>query len=105
MTTFETNLLFPSSIIPALGEARGAAWQGLVECVTASGAGSDEEAALVLVMARLSSCATCSIDSYRAMHGCTPCAQQALKRFHETDEALIELFRAAQAEVEAYLGK
>jgi hypothetical protein len=101
----ETDLLFPPHTLPALSDLRGAAWQELVTHVLAAGPDSLEQMAFVLMMARLNNCATCNADSFRAMTGCTTCAKQSLKRFHETDEALVALYHAASAEVEGYLQK
>ena len=61
-----------------------------------AGPDSLEQMAFVLMMARLNNCTTCNADSFRAMTGCTTCAKQSLKRFHETDEALAALYQAAR---------
>jgi hypothetical protein len=99
----ETDLLFPPRSLPALSDLRGAAWQALVSGVLAAGPDSLEQMAFVLMMARLNNCSTCNADSYRAMNGCSVCARQSLKRFHESDEALTKLFEIAKEEVTQYL--
>ena len=48
-------------------------------------------------------CLTCHSDSYRAMRGCTVCAQQAVTRYKEADEGLVGLFGKASHEVRLYL--
>ena len=101
----ETDLLFPPRVVPALRDLRGAAWQGLVTRVLAAGPNSIEQMAFVLMMARLNNCSTCNADSFRAMTGCSTCAKQSLKHFHETDEALAALYQAASTEVELFLQK
>ena len=101
----ETDLLFPPRSLPALYDLRGAAWQELVARVLAAGPGSLEQMAFILMMARLNSCATCNSDSFRAMTGCTTCAKQTLRRFHEPDEALVGIYQAARSEVQQYLQK
>jgi hypothetical protein len=101
----ETDLLFPPRVLPALRDLRGEAWQGLVTHVLAAGPDSLEQMAFILMMARLNNCATCNADSFRAMTGCSTCAKQSLKRFHETDEALAALYQAASSEVELFLQK
>jgi alkylhydroperoxidase family enzyme len=101
----DTDLLFPPRAIPALREMRGAAWRDLVTGVVEAGSDSPEQMAFILTMARMSNCDTCNADSYRAMHGCTTCAKQSLKRFRGTDEELSGQFQAAKAEVEQYLQK
>jgi hypothetical protein len=101
----DTELLFPPRILPDLRDLRGIIWQELVNSVSESGENSFEETAFVLMMARLNNCATCNSDSYRAMNGCTFCTKQSLKRFHESDQTLIEIFLTTRAEVENYLQK
>jgi hypothetical protein len=101
----DTEVLFPARALPALRNLRGAAWQNLVTSVLNAGPDSLEQMAFVLMMARMNNCVTCNADSFRAMTGCTACAKQSLKRSHETDEALTEVYRAARTEVEQYLKK
>jgi len=99
----ETDLLFPPRCLPVLGALRGPAWQELVTRVQTAGPDSREQMAFILMMARLDNCATCNADSFRAMTGCTACAKQAVKRSHETDQALVALYQTARAEVDQYL--
>ena len=101
----DTDLLFPPRILASLRDLRGAPWQELVANVTAAGPDSLEQIAIVLMMARMANCASCNSDSYRAMNGCTICAKQALKRFRESDQTLIEVFLRTRIEVENYLQK
>jgi predicted peroxiredoxin len=101
----DTELLFPPRVLPALRDSRGIPWQELVATVIAAGPDSPEQIAIVLLMARLTSCATCNSDSYRAMKGCTVCAKQSLKRFRESDQILIEVFRSTREEVKVYMQK
>ena len=101
----ETDLLFPPRSLPALRNLRGSVWQNLVTKVLEDGAESVEQMAFVLMMARLNNCTTCNADSFRAMTGCATCATLSLKRFHETDDALVLLFQTARGEVEQYLQK
>ncbi len=99
----DTDLIFPPRAIPALAHERGAKWQELVSHAQGSGAESTEQVAFILMLARLNNCATCNADSYRAIHGCTACTRQSLKRFHGTDEDLSLMFDEAKAEVLSYL--
>ena len=101
----ETDLLFPPRAIPALSEERNSAWRELVSAVEKSGQDSPDQIAFILMMARMSICATCNADSYRAMNGCATCAKQALKRFHGSDEELVEMFQASKCEVDRYIQK
>jgi hypothetical protein len=95
--------MFPPRLTSSLADARGPAWEDLVTKVARAGLGSREILAFVVMVARLSGCASCTGDSYRAAQGCTICAGQALKRFHGTDRELVKLFESAQAEVDNQL--
>ena len=99
----DTEMLFPSRVIPSLKHLRGSNWQNLVESVADQSEGGADTLAFSLMMIRLAGCMTCHADSYRAMRGCTACAQQTVCRFRETDEGLIKLFQHAQKDVESYL--
>jgi predicted peroxiredoxin len=99
----DTDLLFPLRALPELGNLRGSAWRGLVSSVVLAGENSLEQISFTLMMARMNNCATCNSDSYRAMNGCTVCAKQSLKRYHENDDALIQTFDTTKGEVETYL--
>ena len=99
----DTEMLFPSRAIPSLKHLRGSNWQNLVESVADQSEGGADTLAFSLMMIRLAGCMTCHADSYRAMRGCTACAQQTVCRFRETDEGLIKLFQRAQKDVESYL--
>jgi hypothetical protein len=99
----DTEMLFPSRVIPSLKHLRGSHWQNLVESVADQSEGGADTLAFSLMMIRLAGCMTCHADSYRAMRGCTACAQQTVCRFRETDEGLIALFKRAQKDVESYL--
>ncbi len=101
----DTDLIFPPRSIPSLCKERGAAWRDLVMLVKETGLDSPEQMAFILMMARLNNCATCNADSYRAIHGCTLCAKQSLKRFRGSDEELTALFEIAKAEVVVFLQK
>jgi alkylhydroperoxidase family enzyme len=100
-----TNLLFPPEAIASVRAARGVLWQSLVDEVLQSPPDSLEQMAFLLMMARLNGCATCNVDSYRALQGCSACAHQALRRFRGRDEDLQELYHAALREVEQFLKK
>lgn len=103
MYNSDTDLLFPDRAIPALRDQRGASWRALVSQVNAAGPESIEVLAFILMMVRLDSCVACNADSYRAMHGCTACAKQALKRFRGSDDDLIAQYQSAKVEIEQFL--
>ena len=95
----DTDLIFPNRVISNLGELRGASWKKLVESVAAQELDSDDQMAFVLMMAKIDGCMTCNADSFRAMKGCTLCAQDAIRRFRGDDKELNSLFSDAQKEV------
>ena len=62
-----------------------------------------KQKAFVLLIVRMGGCLTCNADSYRAMRGCTQCAQRTVKRIRDDDEVLIKQFQSNYNEVEAFL--
>ena len=58
---------------------------------------SIEVLALMSLMIELNGCLACETDSYRAMRGCTACAQQTLRRYKGSDEELICLYQESVA--------
>ena len=99
----DTEMLFPTRVIPSLKHLRGPAWKSLVETVSTAADGDETTLAFGLMMVRLNGCLTCHSDSYRAMRGCTVCAQQAVTRFKDSDEGLVKLYHKASHEVRLYL--
>ncbi len=91
----DTEMIFPSRVIPALGSLRGWEWQALVRHVGRLPENHPETLGFILMMVRLNGCMTCHADSYRAMRGCTLCAQQSILRFKGSDRELIERWRTA----------
>jgi hypothetical protein len=105
MYNSDTEVLFPSRVIPTLRGLRAVEWKDLADQVAALPAGSPEHLAFVLMMVRLGGCVSCNADSFRAMRGCTQCARQTVRRFRGTDKDLIDQFNDAKADVEKYLQK
>jgi hypothetical protein len=100
----DTEMLFPSRVIPSLKLLRsGRAWRDLVDRVAGQRDGEPDTLAFGLMMIRLGGCLGCHADSYRAMRGCTACAQQTITRFKGADEDLLRHFKKAQKDVAAYL--
>ena len=95
------DLLFPPRLAACLLDARGPAWGNLVKKVIEAGSDSPEILAFIVTVARLSGCAGCTADSYRAAQGCAVCAGQAIKRFHSSDRELIKLYESARTEADA----
>jgi len=103
MYNSDTEFLFPPRVIPSLAELRGEAWRQLVETVTGSETTSQQRMAFVLLMIRLARCTSCHADSFRALRGCTHCAQQVVRRFRGEDQVLVDLFDQAQQDITVYL--
>ena len=99
----DTEMLFPSRIISTLSHLRGKTWNDLVERVAGEDEGSVDNLAFCLMMIRLDGCLTCHSDSYRAMRGCTQCAQQSVVRFKGPDSELVRQFKQCRTEVEKYM--
>jgi hypothetical protein len=96
----DTDLLFPSRVIPSLRKLRSQTWRDLVEQVLSQDGQGTEQLAFVLMMVRLGGCTSCQADSYRALQGCTLCARQTVRRFQGNDEALVALFTKALQDIE-----
>jgi hypothetical protein len=99
----DTEMLFPSRVITSLRNLRGKPWRDLVDRVVEEEEGSPDNLAFCLMMIRLDGCLTCHSDSYRALRGCTLCAQQAIARFKGTDVELVKQFKQAKVDVAHYL--
>jgi hypothetical protein len=99
----DADILFPTRAIPFLRDLRGPTWRELVDHVCNRGPSSVEQQAFLLMMIRMDGCLTCSADSYRAMQGCTVCAQQAISRFKGTDQELIDAYLRAKTDVLRWL--
>ena len=96
-------MLFPSRVIPKLRDLRGKTWNNLIEKLAAKEPLDPDHLAFVLMMIQLGGCSSCHADSYRAMRGCTLCAQQTVRRFRGTDDELLEAFEAAKKEMVLYM--
>jgi hypothetical protein len=98
----DAEILFPTRVIPLLRNLRGQAWAQLIDSVMAQPSPSAEKQAFTLLMIRLDGCLTCHADSYRAMRGCTLCAQQTIARYKGSDEELIALYEQALCDIRHY---
>jgi hypothetical protein len=96
----DAEILFPARVVPLLRNLRGPEWQRLVDEIMQHEAGSQEEQAFSLMMIRLDGCLTCHADSYRAMRGCTLCAQQTITRFKGSDSDLVAAYEQALADLD-----
>ncbi|NUM49351.1 MAG: hypothetical protein HUU38_32020 [Anaerolineales bacterium] len=104
ISNLDTELLFPSRVIPALRDLRGETWHTLIEHVDEHPPTSPEKKTFVLMMVKLGGCLTCDADAYRAHLGCTECARQTIRRFRGEDQELIELYTQARLELERQIG-
>ncbi len=101
----DTELLFPSRVIPELRDAGSEAWRDLVDHVMQQPDDSVDHLAFVLLMVRLNNCLTCHMDSFRAIRGCTQCSRQTVRRFRGDADDLRRMFEDARAQVMAYLAQ
>ena len=99
----DTEILFPLRVIPSLASVRGEIWHELVRRVIATESGEVEHLGFSLMMVRLNGCVACNADSFRAMRGCTLCAELALRRFRGTDSDLLKQFEEACRDVRKHL--
>jgi hypothetical protein len=99
----DTDMLFPSRVIPKLHELRGRGWKSLVDQVQQQPPEALDHLGFVLMMIKLGGCTTCHADSYRAMRGCSSCAQQTIRRFRGEDDELIDKFSEAREDMAAFL--
>jgi hypothetical protein len=95
----DAEILFPGRVIPLLRNLRGQEWQQLIDVVLNQPPDSIEQQAFSLMMIRLDGCLTCHADSYRAMRGCTLCAQQTITRFKGADQDLVSAYEQAKADI------
>jgi len=95
----DAELLFPARVVASLRYLRGELWQSLVEHIMRCPESDTDLLAFSLLMIRLDGCITCHADSYRAMRGCTLCAQQTVSRFRGTDEDLLRQWEIARGEI------
>lgn len=98
MYNSDTEVLFPMRAIPGLKGLRGSEWDNLIDYVLEE-ASENEKLAFVLMIVRLVGCSGCNADSFRAMRGCTKCAQQSIRRFRGDDTDLVKLFDKAKIEI------
>lgn len=99
----DTDMLFPPRVIPRLSKLRGEDWDNLIEHLHSMPQSHPETLGFMLMMVRLNGCMTCHADSYRAMRGCTLCAQQSIARFKGADQELLRRWQAAVADIQRWL--
>lgn len=99
----DTELLFPMRVTPELRDLRGKLWRELVDSVCRETDASLQHLAFSLMLIRLNRCLTCHPDSYRAMHGCSVCACQSVRRFRGEDSELLAMFNLALDEVQGFI--
>jgi hypothetical protein len=99
----ESEILFPSRVIPLLEDLRGDEWRALVERVKKLPETHADSLAFSLMMINIGGCLTCDLDSYRASLGCATCAKRTISSYKGSDKVLKKLFDEAKKEVSAYL--
>jgi hypothetical protein len=102
MYNSDTEVLFPVRAIPSLKGLRGLKWDELIDYILTD-ANEQEKLAFVLTIVRLVGCASCNADSFKAMRGCTKCAQQSIRRFRGDDTDLLKLYERSKIDIENYI--
>lgn len=105
MNNPDTDLIFPLRVIPDLADLRGEKWKQLVDQLITPDTDRVSQCGFALMMARLGGCVTCNSDSFRAMRGCTQCAQRTIRRFKGEDEELIKEYESQREEYRQYLNE
>jgi hypothetical protein len=96
----DTELIFPLRVAPALRALHGPDWRKLVDRAAKAAPDSKEAVSFVLAMARIDGCQTCNADSFRAMKGCTLCAQDAVRRYRGGEKTLVKMVEKARKDLE-----
>lgn len=95
----DTELIFPLRVTAAIRDLHGAAWRKAIDRATKAGPDSPEAVTFVLAMARIDGCHTCNADSFRAMKGCTLCAQDAVRRYRGGERGLLKQVEKAEKDL------
>ncbi len=99
----ESEILFPSRVIPLLEDLRGDEWRQLVSKVKKLPETHVDSLAFSMMMINIGGCLTCDLDSYRASLGCATCAKRTVGSFKGTDKVLKKHFEDARKEVSAFI--
>ena len=99
----ESEILFPSRVIPLLEDLRSEDWQALVAKVKNLPETHVDTLAFSLMMINIGGCLTCDLDSYRASLGCVTCAKRTIGSFKGSDKILKKQFEEAKKEVGTYM--
>lgn len=105
MYNTDTDLIFPTRVIPTLRNLRGEAWKKLIDRLQCLEPDDLDCLAFVLMMVRMGGCISCQSDSYRALRGCTSCATQVIRRYKGSDIELLGLFAAARKDIERLMSR
>ena len=105
MLNSDTELLFPTRVIPTLRNLRGPEWQNLIDRLSGETVEEIDLVAFTAMITRLGGCNGCNADSFRAMRGCTQCAKITIRRYKSTDSDLVQLFNNARKDVDEFLSK
>jgi hypothetical protein len=98
----DTELLFPIRVATSLRGLHGAGWRKAVDHAAKADPESPAAISFVLAMARIDGCHSCNADSFRAMKGCTLCAQDAVRRYRRGEKGLLKVVEKAKGDVEKW---
>ena len=99
----DTEILFPTYIIPELHDLRGDEWKDLIQQVEKRESSDPKRIAFTLMMVQINNCVSCQADSYRALKGCVQCARQNIERLRGDHVELVNLFKEANEEISNYI--
>jgi hypothetical protein len=99
----DTELIFPLRVAKSLRGLHGEKWRKAVDKAAKAKPDSPEAISFVLAVARVDGCSSCHADSFRAMKGCTLCAQDAVRRHRGGERALLKALDKARADIDAWL--
>lgn len=105
MFNSDTELLFPTRVIPFLENLRGPEWQQLIHELVDKDAEEPDVVAFVALIAKIGGCSGCNADSFRAMRGCTQCARITIRRNKSTDHELVDMYLTNRKDVEEFINK
>lgn len=60
------------------------------------------QVAFILMVAQLTNCCSCNVNSYRSSEGCLSCASQALNKYINKEHELLSTFMTTKAQVIEY---
>ncbi|MEX2160616.1 MAG: hypothetical protein WD751_01765 [Anaerolineales bacterium] len=99
----DTEIIFPLRVSRSLRDLHGSDWRKAADKAARAEPDSPEAISFVLALARVDGCHSCHADSFRAMKGCTLCAQDAVRRYRGGEKALLKVIEKARTDLGKWL--